>query len=163
LYLQVQCNILAKFVQMVRDAFGLEIDEPVPATPPTLEMGDLSIAACFELAKQLRQPPQKIAEQIAARLMPLAGVERVSIAGGGYLNFHLERGKLAAGLFRLRTHPPEPSVTVGGKIPTRQRTSATCATPYSATPSFACYVSGETRLRSRTTLTTRACRWRTWW
>jgi arginyl-tRNA synthetase len=116
LYLQIQREILTKFVRAVRDVFGLDISEPVPATPPALEMGDLSLAACFELAKQLRQPPQKIAAQLAARLMPLAGVERVSIAGGGYLNFHFERAQLAAGLSRLRTTPPEPGLSDKGKI-----------------------------------------------
>src|SRR5437016_4905812 len=66
-------------------------------------MGELSITSCFELAKQLRQPPRKIAEQLAARLLPIEGVERVSIAGAGYINFHLDRASLAANLFRLRT------------------------------------------------------------
>lgn len=116
MYLQVQGEILAKFVRTVRDVFGLEINEPVPDTPPTLEMGDLSIAACFELAKQLRQPPRKIAEQLVARLLPLAGVERISIAGGGYINFYFERAKLAEGLFRLRTAPPKPAVSEKGKV-----------------------------------------------
>jgi arginyl-tRNA synthetase len=116
LYLQVQREILARFVETVRDVFGLEIDQPVPDTPPTLEMGDLSIAACFELAKQLRQPPRQIAEQLVARLVPLPGVERVSVAGAGYINFYLERAKLAEGLSRLRTAPPEPTVSDRGKI-----------------------------------------------
>jgi arginyl-tRNA synthetase len=116
LYLQVQREILAKFVRTVRDVFGLEINQPVPDTPPTLKMGDLSIAACFELAKQLRQPPRKIAEQLVARLLPLAGVERVSVAGGGYINFYFERAKLAEGLSRLRAAPPEPAVSDKGKV-----------------------------------------------
>jgi arginyl-tRNA synthetase len=103
-------------VETVRDVFGLEIREPVPDFPPTPEMGDLSIAACFELAKQLRQPPRRIAEQLASRLLPLAGVERVSVAGAGYINFHLDRAKLAAGLSRLRTSPPEPAPSDRGKI-----------------------------------------------
>ncbi len=116
MYLQVQREILAKFVRTVRDVFGLEINEPVPDTPPTLEMGDLSIAACFELAKRLRQPPRKIAEQLVARLLPLRGVERVSVAGAGYINFYLERAKLAEGLSRLRAAPPEPAVSDKGKV-----------------------------------------------
>jgi arginyl-tRNA synthetase len=116
LYLQIQAAILANFVQAVRDLFGLEIAEPVPDSPPRPEMGDISLAACFELAKQLRQPPQRIAEQIAARLPPLAGVERISIAGGGYLNFHLDRAQLAARLFQLRTLPAEPLQSGKGKV-----------------------------------------------
>jgi arginyl-tRNA synthetase len=116
LYLETQQEILARFVAAVEEVFGLKIPAPVPDFPPTLEMGDLSITACFELAKQLRQPPRKIAEQVAARLMPLAGVERISIAGGGYINFYFERAKLAEGLSRLRTTPPEPALSDKGKI-----------------------------------------------
>jgi arginyl-tRNA synthetase len=103
-------------VETVRDVFELEIREPVPDFPPTLEMGDLSVTACFELAKQLRQPPRRIAEQLVAHLLPLAGVERVSVAGAGYINFHLNRAKLAAGLFRLRTSPPGAAPSDRGKI-----------------------------------------------
>jgi len=116
LYLDLQRAILTKFVETVRDVFGLEIREPVPDFPPALEMGDLSITACFELAKQLRQPPRRIAEQLASHLLPLTGVERVSVAGAGYINFHLDRAEVAEGLFRLRTSPPAPAVSDRGKI-----------------------------------------------
>jgi arginyl-tRNA synthetase len=116
LYLEIQCEILARFVGAAQEVFGLKIGAPLPDFPPRLEMGDLSIAACFELAKQLRQSPRKIAEQLAARLLPLPSVERVSVAGGGYINFYLDRAQVASGLFRLRTSPPEPRVAVKGKV-----------------------------------------------
>jgi arginyl-tRNA synthetase len=102
LYLQTQQRIRAKFVEAVRKAFGLEVDEPVLGFPPSVEMGEISVAACYELAKKLRQPPRRIAEQLAAKLLPLENVERVSVAGGGYLNFHLNRALVASTLFRLR-------------------------------------------------------------
>jgi arginyl-tRNA synthetase len=79
-------------------------------------MGDLSVAACFELAKQLRQPPRKIAEQLMGRLLPIPYVERVSVAGAGYVNFHLQRGRVAAGLFDARTLPPEGPTADSRKI-----------------------------------------------
>jgi len=95
LYLEIQQRIRAKFVEVVQREFGLKIEAPTLDVPPSLAWGDLSIAACFELARQLSQPPRTVAERIASALLPLEGVERVSVAGGGYLNFYLDRAALA--------------------------------------------------------------------
>jgi len=116
LYLDIQQRIREVFAQAVQQVFNLKVDEPVIDTPPSLEMGDISLAACFELAKQLRQPPRRIAEQLAAHLLPLEGVERVTVAGAGYLNFYLGRADAAVRLFRLRTSPPAPPPSPQGKI-----------------------------------------------
>jgi arginyl-tRNA synthetase len=115
LYLETQQKIRARFVAAVREVFNLEVDEPALGFPPSVDLGEVSIAACFELAKKLRQPPKKIAEQLAGRLLPLDGVERVSVAGAGYLNFHLDRARIAEALFRLRA-TPEAGERSGGKI-----------------------------------------------
>jgi len=103
LYLDIQHRIQQRFVTLVREVFNLDVELPALDSPPSFEMGDLSLAACFELAKRLRQPPRKIAQTLAARFLPMQGVERVSTAGAGYLNFHLDRAQAAAGLFTLRT------------------------------------------------------------
>jgi arginyl-tRNA synthetase len=79
-------------------------------------MGDLSLAACFELAKLLRQPPRQIAHRLIPQLSGLGGVERVTVGGAGYLNFHLDRAEAASQLFRLRTSPPSPRPSLRGKI-----------------------------------------------
>jgi arginyl-tRNA synthetase len=90
-------------VRAVGEVFGVTVAEPSLGFPPNVDLGELSITSCFELAKQLRQPPRKIAEQVAPRLLPLEGVERVSIAGVGYLNLHLDRAALASSLFARRS------------------------------------------------------------
>jgi arginyl-tRNA synthetase len=107
LYLGIQEEIARKYIEVVRDVFGLDAGAPGFDIPPQPEMGDLSLAAAFELAKKLRRAPRQIAEQIAPRILPVEGVERVSVAGGGYLNFHLDRAALASALFRRRSgHEP---------------------------------------------------------
>ena len=116
LYLALQRRIQDRFVEAVGDFFKLEMNPPVLDSPPNLAMGDLSLAACFELGKLLRQSPRKIAEQLAPRLQSLEGIARVSIAGGGYLNFHLDRAAAASRLFRLRSSPPAPYAPGQGKI-----------------------------------------------
>ena len=52
---EIQQRIQSKFVEAVRAAFNLEVAPPALDSPPNLEMGDISLAGCFELAKQLRQ------------------------------------------------------------------------------------------------------------
>ncbi len=127
--LEIHDKVRARFVEAVREVFGLEIGEPAFGYPPSVELGDLSITSCFELAKQLRQPPRKVAEQLASRMLPLKGVERVSVAGAGYLNLYLDRAMVAQALFRLRApgaasgHPregedsPRPEVREGQALP----------------------------------------------
>jgi arginyl-tRNA synthetase len=116
LYLEIQQRIQERFREVVFELYGREIDLPVLDTPPSLRMGDISVTACFELAKHLRQAPRRIAEQISARVLPLDGVERVTVAGAGYLNFHLERAGLAESTYHLRTAPAEPAASGKGKI-----------------------------------------------
>jgi arginyl-tRNA synthetase len=105
LLLEIQQRIQSKFVEAVRTAFNLEVPPPALDSPPNLEMGDISLAGCFELAKQLRRAPRKIAEQLVLLVSHLEGVERVTVAGAGYLNFHLDRARTAARLFALRNSP----------------------------------------------------------
>lgn len=116
MYLDIQRRIQQRFVNVIREAYGLEVTPPPLNDPPSGDLGDLSLASCFELAKQLRRSPKKIAEELAMRIPPLAGIERVSVAGAGYLNFHLDRAAAAAQLFALRTAPPVPGAAGSGKI-----------------------------------------------
>jgi len=116
LYLEIQDRIRQKYQEAVKGIFKLEVEGPAFDFPPRPELGDLSIAACFELAKKLRQPPRKIAEQLAEHLLPIDSVERVSVAGAGYLNFHLDREGLAWKLFLLRHFPAVPYHTHPGKV-----------------------------------------------
>jgi arginyl-tRNA synthetase len=116
LYLDIQQRIQQRFVALVREVFNLDLEPPALDSPPSFEMGDLSLAACFELAKRLRLPPRKIAQTLAGRFLPMDGVERVSTAGAGYLNFHLDRAQAAAGLFARRTSGQPSLSSLEGKV-----------------------------------------------
>ncbi len=100
----------------MRETFNLDVAPPALDAPPNLEMGDISLAGCFELAKQLRQAPRKIAERLVPAVSNLEGVERVSVAGAGYLNFHLDRAHAASRLFSLRNNPAAAVQKGAGKI-----------------------------------------------
>ena len=68
----------------------------VTERPPRIEMGEAATPVCFELAKRLKRPPRQIAQEIAAQLPPIEGVERVEIAGAGYVNFYFSRAAFLA-------------------------------------------------------------------
>jgi arginyl-tRNA synthetase len=63
----------------------------VTERPPKLAMGEVASPVCFELAKQLKKPPRALAQEIANSLKPIEGVERIEVAGGGYLNLFFDR------------------------------------------------------------------------
>lgn len=55
--------------------------------PPDPKMGDLAFP-CFRLSKLLRQPPVKIAAQLA-QMLQVSGISRIETVGG-YLNFFFD-------------------------------------------------------------------------
>jgi arginyl-tRNA synthetase len=59
--------------------------------PPKLEMGEAASPVCFELAKRLKKAPRQIAQELANSLPKIAGIARVEVAGGGYLNAFFDR------------------------------------------------------------------------
>jgi len=62
---------------------------------PKEQFGDLASAICFELAKREKKAPRSIAESIKESIKPGGLVEKVEVAGGGYLNFYFDFGKFA--------------------------------------------------------------------
>jgi len=67
---------------------------------PVAELGDVGSPVAFVLSKKLHRSPRDIAEEIKARidLGDKDLIERVQVAGGGYINFFLNVGKLAEDL-----------------------------------------------------------------
>ena len=119
MFLEILSLVRERFAQVVQEQFGVRVEQPALGFPPSPGLGDISITACFELAKQLRQPPRKLAESVAAHLLPVEGVEHVSVAGAGFLNLYLDRGALAASVFESRTGAdrlPAPEADARGKV-----------------------------------------------
>jgi arginyl-tRNA synthetase len=83
----------------------------VTEKPPRIEMGEAATPVCFELAKRLKRAPRQIAQEIAAQLAPIGGVERVEVAGGGYVNFYFSRAALLAASLKEAGTPPPPAAS----------------------------------------------------
>jgi arginyl-tRNA synthetase len=53
------------------------------------EFGDLQIAACLQLGKQLKRPPRELAEAVRAALDGHPALAKVEVAGPGFVNLRL--------------------------------------------------------------------------
>jgi arginyl-tRNA synthetase len=72
----------------VRSLWNLDLEGPPLEPPSDPRFGDAACSAPMRLAKALRQPPRKIAEQLAEALRKagLPGLARIDVAGAGYVN-----------------------------------------------------------------------------
>jgi arginyl-tRNA synthetase len=95
-------NLEHRLGQHVREyllrAYGVELPKIVIEQPPRVELGEYALPLAFELAKKLRKPPRKIAEEIVSGIGPIEGFEKFELAGAGYINARLKREELAAAL-----------------------------------------------------------------
>ncbi len=88
------------FEQAVTDgAFAIEsaidITEKIQLEVPKDEQhGDFACNIAMLLAKELRMPPRKIAEAIAAGIETGGEIEKVEVAGAGFINFYLSNARL---------------------------------------------------------------------
>ena len=90
---------LARHVRdLLRRNYAVDLPRIVVEQPPRIELGEYALPLAFELAKQLRRPPRKIAEEIIATLGPLEGFEKFELAGAGYINARVNRAHVAAAL-----------------------------------------------------------------
>src|SRR5262245_6323733 len=90
----LETAIVAELHRVVGARYSVD-HAPVLETPPRRELGDLAAPSALHLARTLKRKPREIAAEIAADLTLPAGVDRVTIEGAGYLNFHLSRPWLA--------------------------------------------------------------------
>ncbi len=77
--------------------FGLRMKVALEQ-PKQSSFGELAIPVAFQLARQLKQAPKQIAEELAGGLRKIEGVTSLEIAGNGYINVRIDRGAYARGL-----------------------------------------------------------------
>ena len=80
------CALLTAAIRKISSAPTLH---PVLERPRQSMHGDFASPIALQLAKGLRQPPREIAAQLIAALPPSALIERVELAGPGFINIFL--------------------------------------------------------------------------
>ena len=90
------------------------IDLPVAIEQPKQpDFGELALPAAFQLAKQLRQAPKKIAAELVADIGAIDGIAALEVAGNGYINVRFDRARYGDALLR---QVEEPRAASAGKI-----------------------------------------------
>ncbi|HEV2114163.1 MAG TPA: arginine--tRNA ligase, partial [Terriglobales bacterium] len=102
----------------LNEKFQLALENFQIDQPPKVTLGEYALPLAFELAKKLRKPPRKIAEEIVNALHAAAipGFARFEVAGAGYINAYLDRAGFAQAFAREETlgevSPPAKKVLV---------------------------------------------------
>src|SRR5262247_706868 len=90
----------------IRAQCNIEPPEIVLNQTPKVNLGELATPIAFELARRLKKAPRAVAEELIAKVGKIDGVERMEVAGPGYINFYLDRAAAVRGS-RLRGFPTD--------------------------------------------------------
>src|SRR6266850_5058239 len=85
----------------IHSQWNIEPPEIILNQTPKIGLGELATPVSLALAKQLQRAPRIIAEELIAKAGRIEGVERMEVAGAGYINFYVERAAAIRGS-RLR-------------------------------------------------------------
>lgn len=109
-------SIKRAFSNHVQEFYGHTLAQIIVEQPPKVELGDLALPFCFELAKPLRKAPRLIASEIVASIGTLPGVAQCEVAGPGYINLFFERNSFFKEAFfhSRQMTPAGPGQSAGG-------------------------------------------------
>lgn len=90
---------LVELIQVsLKDAFGLDVksNDIMVEIPKDLSHGDYSTNVAMRLAKELHKAPREIATNLQSFLEKGSFVEKIEIAGPGFINFYLKKDSITA-------------------------------------------------------------------
>ncbi len=108
----IEKQVASAFHAHIQARYGVDLAVAVEQ-PRQSDFGEIAVPAAFQLAKQLRQSPKKIAAELVDEIGPIPGVALLEVAGNGYINIRLDRGAYAAALL---AGEPEALADSAGKI-----------------------------------------------
>ena len=87
---KLQKNIYEK----LKESYPIDRSDIAFTYPPQIQMGDLALAFAFQLAKKMKRNPRELAMEIAPLLAEMEDIQKVDVAGGGYINVFLDKDKV---------------------------------------------------------------------
>lgn len=112
--LNLQKGLRQTVIETAKKEFNVELETVASEVPPKIEFGDLAFPVAFELAKRIKQQtgeksnPRAIAEKLKAAIEQNDSVERVEVAGAGYLNVFFNRAKYLIANSENKSQIPNP-------------------------------------------------------
>ena len=104
MYLHFQQLLADRVRSFLRNSYQLETENLVIEQPPKIALGEYAMPVAFELAKRLRKPPRKVAEEIVAGVGEIPGFKSLEIAGAGYINARLDRSEFVRQMLAIRAN-----------------------------------------------------------
>ncbi|HEY2016696.1 MAG TPA: arginine--tRNA ligase [Bryobacteraceae bacterium] len=95
----IEKQVSGAFRTHIQVRYGIDVAVAIEQ-PRQSDFGEMAVPAAFQLAKQLRQAPRKIAAELVAEVGPIPGVAAMEVAGNGYINIRLDRGSLGIALLK---------------------------------------------------------------
>ncbi|MDR3699037.1 MAG: arginine--tRNA ligase [Candidatus Sulfopaludibacter sp.] len=95
----IEKQVSRAFHTHIQIRYGIDLAVGIEQ-PRQSEFGEMAVPAAFQLAKQLRQAPRKIAAELVEEIGLIAGVAAMEVAGNGYINIRLDRGAYGTALRR---------------------------------------------------------------
>jgi len=89
--LDVHARLKNNLRSTIRTQWNIEPPDIILNQTPKVELGELATPVTFELARQLKRAPRAIAQELVEKAGKIDGVERMEVAGAGYINFYLDR------------------------------------------------------------------------
>jgi arginyl-tRNA synthetase len=89
--LELQKRLGRSIRAVLKEKYGLEIENIPLETPPDLRLGEIATPIALQLARTLRKAPKIIAQEIVTALGSLDGFAGFEVAGAGYINARLDR------------------------------------------------------------------------
>ncbi|HXB19989.1 MAG TPA: arginine--tRNA ligase, partial [Candidatus Solibacter sp.] len=102
MYLELQQQLVQQVRELLKTHYDVELPRIVVDQPPSVALGEYALTFSFELAKKLRKPPRKIAEEVVTALGQVPGFQKFEVAGAGYINARLDRQSAARLLLQER-------------------------------------------------------------
>jgi arginyl-tRNA synthetase len=87
----IEKQVASAFRAHIQIRYGIDLAVAIEQ-PRQSEFGEMAVPVAFQLAKQLRQAPRKIAAELVEEIGPIGGVAAMEVAGNGYINLRLDRG-----------------------------------------------------------------------
>jgi arginyl-tRNA synthetase len=102
----IEKQVAGAFRAHILIRYGIELAVNVEQ-PRQSEFGEIAVPVAFQLSKQLRQAPKKIAAELVEEIPPIPGVKAMEVAGNGYINIRLDRGAYGAAMLAGAAETPE--------------------------------------------------------
>lgn len=125
--LKLQDFLRERISKIAFDEFGIQLEQVQAEFPPSVKLGDLAFPVAFEIAKKIKQVrnekknPREIASILKDSILANGSVadeviDRIEVAGAGYLNIFYNRFKVISELVSESLEKAESEATERYKI-----------------------------------------------